>query len=143
MLSELCRAELANQRQTSQWPGLADLSLSLYQRAVTEAVLSSGALADTPADRYIDGRLDDFLWDVLVQERVLYLSFPVTVPAGYCFEQVRLSVTGGSLSAAGLHTQELVTDCDKGAVFYSGSLDKDAQVEQKKVILPAKTGKLY
>ena len=82
VLSELCRAELANQRQTSQWPGLADLSLSLYQRAVTEAVLSSGALADTPADRYIDGRLDDFLWDVLVQERVLYLSFPVTVPAG-------------------------------------------------------------
>ena len=56
----------------------------------------------------------------------------VTVPAGYCFEQVHLSVTGGSLSAAGLHTQELVTDCDKGAVFYSGSLDKDAQVEQKK-----------
>ena len=82
VLSELCRAELANQHQTSQWPGLADLSLSLYQRAVTEAVLSSGALADTPADRYIDGRLDDFLWDVLVQERVLYLSFPVTVPAG-------------------------------------------------------------
>lgn len=81
-LSELCRAELANQRQTSQWPGLADLSPSLYQRAVTEALLSSGILADTPADRYIDGRLDDFLWDVLVQERVLYLSFPVTVPAG-------------------------------------------------------------
>ena len=82
VLSELCRVELANQRQTSQWPGLADLLLSLYQRAVTEAILSSGALADTPADRYIDGRLDDFLWDVLVQERVLYLSFPVTVPAG-------------------------------------------------------------
>lgn len=82
VLSELCRAELANQRQTSQWPGLADLSPSLYQRAVTEAALSSGVLSDTPADRYIDGRLDDFLWDVLVQERVLYLSFPVTVPAG-------------------------------------------------------------
>ena len=30
----------------------------------------------------MDGRLDDFLWDVLVQERVLYLAFPVTVPAG-------------------------------------------------------------
>ena len=49
---------------------------------MTETVLSSGVLADTPADRYIDGRLDDLLWDVLVQERVLYLSFPVTVPAG-------------------------------------------------------------
>ena len=82
VLEELCRAELANQRQTSQWPGLADLSPALYQRAVTETVLSSGVLADTPADRYIDGRLDDLLWDVLVQERVLYLSFPVTVPAG-------------------------------------------------------------
>lgn len=82
VLSELCRAELANHDQTFQWPGLADLSPSLYQRAVTEAALSSGVLSDTPADRYTDGRLDDFLWDVLVQERVLYLSFPVTVPAG-------------------------------------------------------------
>ena len=82
VLTELCRAELNDNRQTFQWPGLDQLPVPLYQWVVTEALLTSGLLADTPADRYTDGRLDDFLWDVLVQERVLYLAFPVTVPAG-------------------------------------------------------------
>ena len=82
VLTELCQAELHNSTQSSQWPGLEQLPVPLYQRAVSEALLTSGLLADTPADRYTDGRLDDFLWDVLVQERVLYLAFPVTVPAG-------------------------------------------------------------
>ena len=35
-----------------------------------------------PKDRYSDGRLDEILMEALSQERVLYLSFPVTVPAG-------------------------------------------------------------
>lgn len=82
VLMELCQAELYDSGQSAQWPGLDQLPIPLYQRAVTEALLTSGLLADTPADRYTDGRLDDFLWDVLVQERVLYLAFPVTVPAG-------------------------------------------------------------
>ena len=82
MLTELCQAELHGSSQSSQWPGLDQLPLPLYQWAVAESLLASGLLADTPADRYTDGRLDDFLWDVLVQERVLYLAFPVTVPAG-------------------------------------------------------------
>lgn len=82
VLTELCQAELHGSSQSSQWPGLDQLPLPLYQRAVAESLLASGLLADTPADRYTDGRLDDFLWDVLVQERVLYLAFPVTVPAG-------------------------------------------------------------
>ena len=82
VLTELCQAELHDSGQSAQWPGLDQLPIPLYQRAVTESLLTSGLLADTPADRYMDGRLDDFLWDVLVQERVLYLAFPVTVPAG-------------------------------------------------------------
>lgn len=81
VLTELCQAELHDSGQSAQWPGLDQLPIPLYQRAVTESLLTSGLLADTPADRYMDGRLDDFLWDVLVQERVLYLAFPVTVPA--------------------------------------------------------------
>lgn len=81
VLTELCQAELHDSGQSAQWPGLDQLPIPLYQRAVTESLLTSGLLADTPADRYTDGRLDDFLWDVLVQERVLYLTFPVTVPA--------------------------------------------------------------
>ena len=41
-----------------------------------------GPISDTPMDRYSDGRLDDLLPETLYQDRVLYLSFPVTVPAG-------------------------------------------------------------
>ena len=82
VLAELCQAELSDSSQTFQRPGLEQLSVPLYQRAVTESLLTSGLLADTPADRYTDGRLGDFLWDVLVQERVLYLAFPATIPAG-------------------------------------------------------------
>ena len=81
VLTELCRWEL-NRADDASWPGLGQLSLSLYQRAAAEAISAHGLLADLPMDRYTDGRLDDFLWDVLVQDRVLYLSFPVTVPAG-------------------------------------------------------------
>ena len=33
-------------------------------------------------DRYADGRLDDMVMETLWQDRVLYLAFPVTVPAG-------------------------------------------------------------
>ena len=33
-------------------------------------------------DRYLDGRLDDILSETLSQDRVFYLSFPVTIPAG-------------------------------------------------------------
>ena len=81
VLTELCRWEL-DRADDASWPGLGQLSLSLYQRAAAEAISAHGLLADLPMDRYTDGRLDDFLWDVLVQERVLYLAFPVTVPAG-------------------------------------------------------------
>ena len=40
------------------------------------------ALSNTPRDRYADGRLDDILYEVLIHQRVLYLQFSVTVPAG-------------------------------------------------------------
>ena len=33
-------------------------------------------------DRYSDGRLDDILAETVSHDRVLYLAFPVTVPAG-------------------------------------------------------------
>ena len=81
VLAEVCQYELSR-ADASAWPGLDQLPVSLYQRAAAEALEVYGLLAQLPADRYTDGRLDDFLWDVLVQDRVLYLAFPVTVPAG-------------------------------------------------------------
>ena len=54
----------------------------------------------------------------------------VTVPAEYLFQSVELSVTGGALTAEGLHTNELTTNCDKGSIYYSGYLEETARVEQ-------------
>lgn len=53
----------------------------LYRRAVAELLSQYGALSGAPMDRYMDGRLDDMLAETLSQDRVLYLAFPVTVPA--------------------------------------------------------------
>lgn len=116
VLTELCQAELHDSSQSAQWPGLDHLPVPLYQRAVSEALLTSGLLAETPADRYTDGRLDDFLWDVLVQERVLYLAFPVTVPAGGSvtvsadfWKKPSYDYGGSGSENAGLQGYDLVT----------------------------------
>lgn len=80
VLAEICQAEL-QRHEGSSWDFTA-LPLSVYEKAAAELLMDWGALSSDGADRYADGRLDDFLWDVLVQERILYLSFPVTIPPG-------------------------------------------------------------
>lgn len=55
---------------------------TLYRRAAAELLVQYGVLSGGPMDRYADGRLDDILAETVYQDRVLYLSFPVAVPAG-------------------------------------------------------------
>ncbi|WP_295752338.1 hypothetical protein [uncultured Oscillibacter sp.] len=54
----------------------------IYRGAAAELLAGYGAVSGAPADRYGDGRLDEILSETLSHDRVLYLSFPVTVPAG-------------------------------------------------------------
>lgn len=54
----------------------------------------------------------------------------VTVPEDYSFESVTLTAMGGVITATGIHTQELLTSCDKGVINYSGTIDKNGNVEQ-------------
>lgn len=58
------------------------VSLSMYQRAVAEFLLQYTNLSDAPKRRYEDGWLDEIFQEALFLQRVLYLEFPVTVPAG-------------------------------------------------------------
>lgn len=58
------------------------VTFEMYRGAVSELLNRYGPLSGTPMDRYADGRLDDLLMETLGQDRVLYLRFPVTVPAG-------------------------------------------------------------
>lgn len=80
VLAELCQAVITR-HQGNSWDFSA-LPLSVYEKAAAELLMAYGLLSGAPMDRYTDGRLDDLLWDVLVQSRILYLAVPVTIPAG-------------------------------------------------------------
>lgn len=58
------------------------VTFRMYRGAAAELLTRYGTLSGAPMDRYADGRLDDMLMETLGQKRVLYLRFPVTVPAG-------------------------------------------------------------
>lgn len=58
------------------------VTFAMYRGAAAELLARYGPLSDAPVDRYADGRLDELIQETLRQERVLYLRFPVTVPAG-------------------------------------------------------------
>lgn len=86
VLDELCRYFYEDY---AEWQyGMADstveaVSYPLFRRAASELLTQYGVLSrEATVDRYADGRLDDILSEALSQERVLYLSVPVTVPAG-------------------------------------------------------------
>ncbi len=55
----------------------------LFRRAVAELLTQYGVLSQGGmTDRYADGRLDDMVGETMSHTRVMYLSLPVTVPAG-------------------------------------------------------------
>ncbi len=58
------------------------VTFEMYQRAAAELLTQYGLLSGASMDRYADGRLDDMVMETLWQDRVLYLAFPVTAPAG-------------------------------------------------------------
>lgn len=89
VLTNLCRQY--QERYSQQWKqdwgtetGLFDLiSPELFRDKATELMTQYGMLAgDHMTDRYSDGRLSGIISETLTQERVLYWTFPVTIPAG-------------------------------------------------------------
>lgn len=85
VLGQLCRvyAEEYTDGLAVDLPNAFDaVSFEIYLGAVSELLTQYGLLSGAPMDRYSDGRLDDLLSETLSHDRVLYLAFPVTVPAG-------------------------------------------------------------
>ena len=85
VLDRLCayhRERYAQDRAVDREGVSAVVSPEMYRGAAAELLSQYGALSGAPMDRYADGRLDDILAETLSQDRVLYLGFPVTVPAG-------------------------------------------------------------
>lgn len=59
-----------------------DISRELFIGAVAELLYQHGSFSHAVTDRYQDGRLLDIISETNVLKRVLYLEFPVTIPAG-------------------------------------------------------------
>lgn len=85
VLEELCReyADFYTRHWIPDRPNPFDtVPFETYRGAVAELLAQYGPLSTAPADRYAEGRLDDILYEALIHQRVLYLAFSVTVPAG-------------------------------------------------------------
>ena len=123
VLDWVCRDSL--ERYGEDWVSEdGPVNFSMYRRAAAELLVRYGPLSGSPMDRYADGRLDDLLMETLGQERVLYLSFPVTVPAGgsveveCAFWKAPSYDFGGSGSEnEGLQGYDLVTGLGSSLVF--------------------------
>ena len=85
VLDDLCREYrtfYTRGRAVDQGSAFDTVPFAMYRGAVAELLAQYGPLSGAPRDRYADGRLDEILYEVLIHRRVLYLEFPVTVPAG-------------------------------------------------------------
>ena len=87
VLDDLCREYeffYTQGRAVDQENAFDAVPFAMYRGAVSQLLNQYGILSGRPKDRYADGRLDDILSETLFHQRVLYLEFPVTVPAGGC-----------------------------------------------------------
>ena len=85
VLDDLCREYeffYTRSRAVDQENAFDAVPFAMYRGAVSQLLSQYGILSGRPKDRYADGRLDDILSETLFHQRVLYLEFPVTVPAG-------------------------------------------------------------
>lgn len=85
VLDQLCayyQERYIRSRATNQDNAFDAIPFEMYRGAVAELMAQYGVLSEAPMDRYSDGRLDDILAETVSHDRVLYLAFPVTVPAG-------------------------------------------------------------
>ena len=85
VLDTLCQYYLAERADFQYGMENAEgtVPYGLFRRAVSELMVQYGVLSGKNlTDRYADGRLDDMVGETMSHPRVLYLSLPVTVPAG-------------------------------------------------------------
>lgn len=102
------------------------LSSALFRRTAGELLYQYSLCPGAPVDHYIEGRLDDVLGDVLSQERVIYLSFPVVVPAGgsaevrcACWKLPSFDYGCSKTENVGLQGYDLATRLGSGLTFTS------------------------
>lgn len=85
VLEQICQSYLEDRAfvlAQDQQESLRQMELSLFRNAAAELLTQYGPLAgENAADRYSDGRLDELIMECLTVDRVLYLTFEITIPA--------------------------------------------------------------
>lgn len=85
VLDKICRSYLDDRSfvlAPDQQESLQQMEFSLFRNAAAELLTQYGPLAgEHAADRYSDGRLDELVMETLTVDRVLYLTFEITIPA--------------------------------------------------------------
>ena len=121
-LREIIGQETAD-RAEDILPAYQPVDLDAFYDAAAKAFVEYGPLTEKSAERYDMGLLDDFLLDVLVRQRILYLEAEVVVPAGGQ-AVVTVSMTkeasfdyAGSGGRAGVYGYDLATQLGSNLVF--------------------------
>lgn len=106
------------------------------ESAILQCTVQSGALkilrgetfgvAEGPADT-CETSFEDGVYTVSASGSGQAVA--VTVPESADFDQIVLTVTGGSLNVEDVDTRELSAACTKGALYYAGNVTEDASVE--------------
>ena len=131
VVEDLCRryeenyAQQWRQDQGTETGPFELVSLELFRAKAAELMTQYGALAgDSTTDRYSGGRLSAILSETLTQERVLYWTFPITIPAGSSVEVTAVFEKEPSFDFgcsgsenAGLQGYDLVTHLGSGLEF--------------------------
>jgi len=80
IIDRLIIEHLSHYKQSEGLP--AGVSMEMVYGAAADLLTLYGPLGGSTTERYQDGRLDDIIAEAYVLDRVFYLEFPVTIPAG-------------------------------------------------------------
>lgn len=69
-------------QQSNPYDRADSAAFERYYKAICEQTAEHSVLGEHPKERYDDGRLDELVNEVNLLNRVLYLAFDLTVPAG-------------------------------------------------------------
>ncbi len=90
MIASIAEESLRSWEVDEAW---AAMYFEAYCTAIAELLTNYGALADEPAERYMDCRLDDLVSEAFTLKRVVYLTAEVSIAAGdtaqLCITQTR------------------------------------------------------
>ena len=120
----------------------AEEILSLVRRAEEEITglhcsIQLGSLEVTAGEDFGVSELNGSGYEAYIEDGIYVVNgsmtrenhIVVTVPADFLFQTVALTVNGGVLNVQNIHTQTLLTNCDKGGLHFSGSVEGDAEIQ--------------